>query len=118
MIDVTISVPWYPCLSKNRTHYMSRRRNPATVAAQTDIANSVKAKILPWRWDHEKAIRVDIVVFFERKGTDVHNFVDAIMDALEDGTGVNDAMMRPVSVDGWRIADGSKPGFAIRLMQR
>lgn len=120
MIDVTIQVPWYPCLSKNRSHYKDRKRNRATVAAQKDIAYTLRQQVLPHKWDPEKNIAVTLTVYFKREGTDPHNFVDAIMDALEQGTGINDSMFRPLTVDGFKVKGEfhSEAAFEIRMVQK
>jgi len=117
MIDVTIEIPFYLCLNKNRSHYKTRIRRRKTVAAQVDIAYTLRQKVLPHEWDPDKNIAVTIFVRHNRMGTDAHNFQAMILDALEQGSGVNDSKMDPVTISGRKVVDDEEPGFVIQMVQ-
>jgi len=104
-IDVTFSVPFYPVLSKNRGYFSNRRRKPETIKAQEDIAYSLMAEVQKHEWRKQGLIEVWIMVYYEREGTDAHNFEDLVLDALEMGSGVNDRWMKPVHIDGWKVKE-------------
>jgi len=54
--------------------------------------------------------------YYEREGTDPHNFEGLILDALELGSGANDRWMKPVHIDGWKVHENS--GIEIRMRQK
>jgi len=68
MIDVTIHVPFYPILSKNRGYFKNRRRKPATIASQSDIALSLMSKVQKNKWRKKGLIEVWIMGTTNEKG--------------------------------------------------
>lgn len=117
MIDIIITVPYYPTLSKNASHHGNHRRKRETIVAQNDIAYSLMQKVKKHEWTKGRLIEVWIHVYYKKEGTDVHNFQAAILDALEAGSGVNDSWMKPIHIDGWKAAKGDE-GIEIRMEQK
>lgn len=113
---VKLSIPYNKELSKNRMWLKKRGGgvylNLDTVAEQEAIAVQIQAAQIDWK--PKSKLWVRIMVYRPHLLGDPANFVDTILDAVQEGTGVND---RYYSGSWDWIVDKDNPRIEITVEQ-
>lgn len=115
--EIRIRLPYDPNWSKNRMWRKSGTRiyrSQEYRRLRDALAALIAVHRLPWRT--KKKLCVQIYVIRPDMRLDVQNLVDAICDAVRDGTGVGDNYFAG-DWDWRRSSEGEKPAILLRIVQ-
>jgi len=116
---VVVTIPWTPALSKNRQHGHHRRGVYLTAdaaAARSQLAWSLKSALVGRTFrDHDK-VWLAITVQRANVRSDPINVLDAVADAAQVATGIDDRWFAVARLD-WTVVRDAPPTITVALWQ-
>lgn len=119
MLSIILKLPYMPEIGKNKMKGFVRGRyytKPDYKKAVEEVANTVKLKSVAERikWEKKK-IWVEIFLQKPMMRCDVANLIDGLLDAIEQGIGINDCYYSVIG--NWDFDKNKEPFIQLKITQ-